>query len=339
MATIKDVSQLANVSISTVSRVINDTAQVAPEKREAVLRAMEELHYRPNSFAQALVSKRSDCIGLVVGDLGGGPFFVQMMKGIEEIVDMAGKYTIVMSGHHSAEKERHAIDILLQRQCDAVIVHSMALSNEELREIADCKTPFIFINRLVPGFENRCVYLDNSEGTYKSTRHLQEKGHKDIAFITTDDLSFTDGVERLSGYRQAMEQISAPIDEQLIARAYPDEVGGSQAVSQLLERGMSFTAIVGYNDSMVAGAVSALRDKGFDIPGQISVVGYDDNHYARFVHPKLTTVRYPIEDMGKRAAQLAIDILEKKGKEIEPNIIGLKFIPELIVRDSVINKL
>ena len=86
MATIKDVSQLANVSISTVSRVINNTAQVAPEKREAVLRAMEELHYRPNSFAQALVSKRSDCIGLIVGDLGGGPFFVQMMKGIEEVV-------------------------------------------------------------------------------------------------------------------------------------------------------------------------------------------------------------------------------------------------------------
>ncbi|MGY5452688.1 LacI family DNA-binding transcriptional regulator [Agarivorans sp. MS3-6] len=338
MATIKDVSQLANVSISTVSRVINNTAQVAPEKREAVVRAMEELHYRPNSFAQALVSKRSDCIGLIVGDLGGGPFFVQMMKGIEEIVDASDRYTIVMSGHHSAEKERHAIDILLQRQCDAVIIHSMALSDDELREVADCDTPFIFINRLIPGLEHRCVYLDNHEGCYKATSFLLEKGHKDIAFITTDDLSFSDGVERLSGYRFAMEETSGPLNEQLIARAYPDEVGGSQAVDKLLERGVEFSAIVGYNDSMVAGALSALRDKGFDIPGQISVVGYDDNHYARFVHPKLTTVRYPIEDMGKRAAQLAVDILDTKGQEIGPNIMDLKFHPELIVRDSAANK-
>ena len=97
MATIKDVSQLANVSISTVSRVINNTAQVAPEKREAVLAAMKELSFRPNSFAQALVSKRSNCIGVLVGDLCGGPFFAQMMRGIESMVDKANKFTIVVS--------------------------------------------------------------------------------------------------------------------------------------------------------------------------------------------------------------------------------------------------
>ena len=108
MATIKDVSQLANVSISTVSRVINNTAQVAPEKREAVLAAMKELNFRPNSFAQALVSKRSNCIGVLVGDLCGGPFFAQMMRGIETMVDQANKFTIVMSGNHDIARERHA---------------------------------------------------------------------------------------------------------------------------------------------------------------------------------------------------------------------------------------
>ena len=116
MATIKDVSQLANVSISTVSRVINNTAQVAPEKREAVLAAMKELSFRPNSFAQALVSKRSNCIGVLVGDLCGGPFFAQMMRGIESMVDKANKFTIVVSGNHDAARERHAIQALLQRR-------------------------------------------------------------------------------------------------------------------------------------------------------------------------------------------------------------------------------
>ena len=107
MSTIKDVSRLANVSISTVSRVINNTAQVAPEKREAVLSAMKELNFRPNSFAQALVSKRSNCIGVLVGDLCGGPFFAQMMLGIERIIDKANKFTIVMSGNHDEQRERH----------------------------------------------------------------------------------------------------------------------------------------------------------------------------------------------------------------------------------------
>ncbi len=151
MATIKDVSQLANVSISTVSRVINNTAQVAPEKREAVLAAMKELNFRPNSFAQALVSKRSNCIGVLVGDLCGGPFFAQMMRGIETMVDQANKFTIVMSGNHDIARERHAIQALLQRQCDALILHSKALPDEELSELAAGSTPIVFINRQVPG--------------------------------------------------------------------------------------------------------------------------------------------------------------------------------------------
>ena len=157
MATIKDVSQLANVSISTVSRVINNTAQVAPEKREAVLAAMKELSFRPNSFAQALVSKRSNCIGVLVGDLCGGPFFAQMMRGIESMVDKANKFTIVVSGNHDAARERHAIQALLQRQCDALILHSKALPDEELSELASGTTPIVFINRQVPGCEDRCV--------------------------------------------------------------------------------------------------------------------------------------------------------------------------------------
>ena len=200
MATIKDVSRLANVSISTVSRVINNTAQVAPEKREAVLSAMKTLNFRPNSFAQALVSKRSNCIGVLVGDLCGGPFFAQMMLGVERVIDKANKFTIVMSGNHDEERERHAIEALLQRQCDALILHSKALPDEELLELAQLDTPVVFINRLVPGAEDRCIWLDNREGTLCAMRHLIAKGHRQIAFITSDDEEFSDARHRLAGY-------------------------------------------------------------------------------------------------------------------------------------------
>ena len=248
MATIKDVSQLANVSISTVSRVINNTAQVAPEKREAVLAAMKELSFRPNSFAQALVSKRSNCIGVLVGDLCGGPFFAQMMRGIESMVDKANKFTIVVSGNHDATRERHAIQALLQRQCDALILHSKALPDEELSELASGTTPIVFINRQVPGCEDRCVWLDNQAGITTACQHLLDAGHRKIAFVTSDDEEFVDGQQRMAGYRFALQRAGIELDPALIGRAYADEKGGYVAMSELLARGVEFSEDVVEHD-------------------------------------------------------------------------------------------
>ena len=265
MATIKDVSQLANVSISTVSRVINNTAQVAPEKREAVLAAMKELSFRPNSFAQALVSKRSNCIGVLVGDLCGGPFFAQMMRGIESMVDKANKFTIVVSGNHDATRERHAIQALLQRQCDALILHSKALPDEELSELASGTTPIVFINRQVPGCEDRCVWLDNQAGITTACQHLLDAGHRKIAFVTSDDEEFVDGQQRMAGYRFALQRAGIELDPALIGRAYADEKGGYVAMSELLARGVEFSAVLGFNDAMVAGAISCLLERGYKV--------------------------------------------------------------------------
>ncbi len=331
MTTIKDVSNLAKVSISTVSRVINNTAQVAPEKREAVLQAMEQLNYRPNSFAQALVSKRSDCIGLLVGDLGGGPFFVQMMNGIEQVVEQAKKFSMVMSGRHEAQRERECIEFLLQRQCDALILHSKGLSDEELQELAAGETPLVIINRLVPGLEEQCVYLDNLEGAAVATQYLIDQGHQKIAFITTDDEEFVDGRERMEGYKSTLKAAGIECNPALVRNAFPNEEGGSHAMRDLLESGEEFTAVFGFNDAMVAGAISVLREEGVQIPQEVSVVGFDDIMYARFVHPKLTTVRYPIQEMGARAAELALAMLDKRTIDQEE----LCFHPKLIERESV----
>ena len=332
MATIKDVSRLANVSISTVSRVINNTAQVAPEKREAVLSAMKELNFRPNSFAQALVSKRSNCIGVLVGDLCGGPFFAQMMLGIERVIDKANKFTIVMSGNHDEQRERHAIEALLQRQCDALILHSKALPDEELLELAHGPTPVVFVNRQVPGAEDRCVWLDNREGTLCAVRHLTSQGHQKIAFVTSNDMSFTDATQRFEGYKQGLQEAGLSFDEQLVAAGFPDEVGGHSAISELLSRQVAFTAFVGFNDAMAAGGISCLMEHNIAVPETVSVVGFDDIPYIRFIRPKLTTVKYPIEAIGEQAAELALRLLDNKPVDG----ICLKFVPEMVGRDSVL---
>ncbi len=331
MATIKDVAKLAKVSISTVSRVINDTARVVPEKREAVLAAMQALSFQPNSFAQALVKKRSNCIGVLVGDLCGGPFFAQMMRGIERVVERDNKFTIMMSGNHDEHRERQGIQALLQRQCDGLIVHAMALPDEELLALTKLDTPVVFINRRVPGAEEHCIWLDNQEGARLAVRHLVAQGHSRIAYITFDNPGFIDAQHRLAGYQQGLVEAGLSADEQLLVGAFPDEIGGHVAMGKLLARQVPFSAVLCFNDAMAVGALSWLAEQGYRVPAQISVMGFDDIPYVRFIHPKLTTVRYPIERMGAQAAELAVQLLNHGALDG----MSHKFAPELQIRESV----
>lgn len=337
MATIKDVSRLANVSISTVSRVINKSANVAPEKEKAVLAAMSELNFQPNSFAQALVNKRSNCIGVLVGDLCGGPFFAQMMRGIENEILPANKYVIVMSGNHNHDREKNSIEALLLRRCDALIIHSKALSDDEIIDIvtANPNIPMVFANRYIPTLEDRCVYVDIRQGMETAVSCLVNNGHKRIAYIASDETNFPDAQTRLDGYKDALAKANIAYDENLVSVAFPSENGGYQAIEALLMRDEGFTGFVAYNDAMAIGAISALMENNIAVPSQISAVGFDDNPITSFIKPKLTTVRYPIEEVGQRAAKLALSLLEDKVDNVDTE--SLCFEPNLIERASVAN--
>ena len=358
MATIKDVSRLANVSISTVSRVINKSSKVSPDKVEAVMKAMEDLNFQPNSFAQALVNKKSNCIGVLVGDLCGGPFFAQMMRGIENVILPANKFVIVMSGKHEHDREKNSIEALLLRRCDALVVHSKALSDQELIEIARSDVPIVFVNRLVPTLEDRCVWVDISSGMETAVNHLIKQGHKRIAYIASDEVNNQDAKDRMDGYHRALNNAGIEFDNDLVSLAFPDENGGHNAIESLLMRDVGFTAFVAYNDAMAVGAVSALTENNISVPEEVSAIGFDNNLITNYIKPKLTTVRYPIEEVGETAAKLALNVLyarereeyeERKEKEtnksyekkfdlhevVEFTREYLKFIPDLIVRDSV----
>ncbi|MFY0663180.1 MAG: substrate-binding domain-containing protein [Natronospirillum sp.] len=331
MANIKDVARIAGVSVSTVSRVVNDSASVAPEKRAVVEAAMKKLQYRPNSLARALVSRQSNCIGLMVGELDS-PFFSQLMRGVDDVVVDGGRYLMITSGYHDKQREERALDLLQQRQCDALIVHSKALSDERLQALAATGTPVVFINRLVPGYEDRSIYLDNQQGAYLATRHLLSKGHRAIAFIGTSLAEVSDGAERLHGYQQALSEFNVPFNEDLCVTAQPTEDGGGDAMSKLLAHQRKFSAVMCYNDPMAAGAMGFLLDSGFEVPHDVSVVGFDDVVITRYLRPKLTTVHYPIELMGRTAAKLALQMLNKVPRLAESE---LRFAPRLVVRQSV----
>ncbi|ATX77246.1 MAG: LacI family DNA-binding transcriptional regulator [Reinekea forsetii] len=332
MVNIKDVARAAGVSVSTVSRVINNSASVIPEKRQAVLAAMDNLKYQPNSLARALVNSRSDCIGLLVGEIDS-PFFGQLMAGVHRVVMAAGKHVIVTAGYHQADQERSAIRFMQERRCDGLVIHSKALPDAEIIELIERGVPVTLVNRLIPGHEARSVYLDNEFGAYLATRHLIRNGHQNIAYVGTN-IAIEDGQSRVAGYQRALSEAGIELDERKIVKAFPDEEGGNYAMSEVMARDLGITALFAYNDAMAAGAVMMLQDAGWDVPQQVSIVGFDDVILARIIKPHLTTIRYPVNEMGALAAQLVLHELDPR---FEINEHPLRFTPRLIERQSVRN--
>lgn len=328
MATIYQVSELAKVSLATVSRVMNGNAKVSDKTREKVLSAMKELGYRPNSIAQSLASSRGNSIGLLVAELDGA-FFGEMMAGVESELRAAGKHIIVTTGHSIEEKEKEGIEFLISRNCDAIILHVEAVSDEYLVELSKGNTPIFIISRYVEHLSEQCISLDNELGGYLATKSLLELGHKNIACIAGPQHKY-DAKARFKGYKRALREYDIPFNESLFYTADFKETGGSEAIAQLINRQQTFTGLVCGNDEMASGAMTYAREHGLSLPDDLSVVGFDDVIFARYIHPKLTTMLNPVNEMGKMAAKLVLKQVYQ-AKELQ---IQQVFKPSLILRES-----
>ncbi|KQN64675.1 MULTISPECIES: HTH-type transcriptional regulator GalR [unclassified Erwinia] len=329
MATIKDVARLAGVSVATVSRVINHSPKASESSRLAVTEAMESLHYHPNANARALAQQSTETIGLVVGDVSD-PFFGAIVKSVDEIAWQTGNFLLIGNGYHDEQKERQAIEQLIRHRCAALVVHAKKVPDSELIPLMKQIPGMVLLNRIVPGFEPRCIALDDRYGSWLATRHLIQQGHENIAFICSTH-SISDATDRLQGYYDALKEHGIAVNDRLVAWGEPDEVGGELAMTELLGQGKNFTAVTCYNDSMAAGALAVLSDNGVQVPEQMSLIGFDDVLVSRYVRPRLTTVRYPIVTMAQQAAALALALAS--GQAL-PEVTNL-FSPTLVRRHSV----
>ncbi len=329
MSTIHDVAELANVSVATVSRVLHNHTSVSPKTRIAVQNAIAQLGYQPNANAQALAVQNTDTIGVVVTDVTD-TFFAILVKAVDKVAELHNKSILIGIGYHHAEKEREAINTLLRKRCSCLVVHSKALSDEELIGYLEKVQGMVIINRVIKGYENRCVSLDNQKGTYLATEMLIRYGHKKIAYIGSDH-AISDEAERKIGYLKALKAHNYPIVEHAITHNSPDFEGGEQAMIDLLSYNKDLTAVVAYNDSMAAGAISVLNENNINVPSQFSIIGFDDMPIARYLIPKLTTIRYPIDLMATYAANLALSLVDEN--ILPPAII--QFNPTLVRRFSV----
>jgi LacI family transcriptional regulator len=332
MATIYEVSELAGVSLATVSRVINDSGAVTPKTRQKVLSAIEELGYRPNSMAQSLASKRSNSVGILIPELYG-PFFGAMLSSMEAELHNAGKRVIITAGHSDEAKEMDNIDFLLGSSCDALILHVYSVPLDYLLELNRGSVPVILLNSFVPELADQCIYLDNEHGGYIASKSLLERGHRNLAYISGPHWK-SDSFKRLAGHKRALREYGLDVNEQLIVEGDFEEASGRAAMQQLLQGDSTFTGLVCANDEMAAGAMDVAREKGLSVPDDISIIGYDNVFFTNYLPPKLSSIGCRIAEMGQMAARC---VLKKAYGEKDLEIQNT-FKPHLVLRESIISR-
>ncbi|GAA6186215.1 LacI family DNA-binding transcriptional regulator [Aliiglaciecola sp. NS0011-25] len=330
MATIKDVARIAGVSVASVSRVLNNGPKVSQKTIEKVTKVMAELNYSPNANARALVTQKSTTLGVVIPDLVD-PFFASLAQGVEQVARQRNMQLLLSTGLVSAETEMQAINLLIERRCDVMVVHSKKLSDETLIELSKKVKGLVLIDRYIEEIAHRCVWLDNFEGGKIAARHLLALNHQQLACITSTH-QIDDPQLRVKGFKQELSKAQLTINSELIEIGEPTLQGGELAAQKLLASGASFSAIFVYNDAMAIGAISTLEDNGYKVPADISILGFDDVLLSRYSRPKLSTLNYPIEEMAQQAANIALELLAEKNATLDKK--SYKYIPRLVKRES-----
>jgi len=328
MTTIREVAESAGVSYATVSHVINNTRVVSPETRQRVVNAMTELNYRPNALARSLRQGKTNTLGLVLPD-SANPFFAEISRSIEDEAFNRGYSVFLCNTELNIQRELFYVDVLSKKQVDGIIFVAAGDQADSLDFLAREGMPVVMIDRNVPNVQVDAVLPDHQLGGFLATRHLIQLGHSRIACIAGPS-SITPSVERITGYRNALEQGGIPFDEKLIIRGDYHAQSGMEITHSLLKMDPRPTAIFALNDLMALGALRAAAEAGFSVPRDLAVVGYDDLEISQFTTPPLTTIAQPKKEIGLKAVSLLVERITQNNRS--PRRLVLP--PELIVRRS-----
>ncbi|HFG2430927.1 TPA: LacI family DNA-binding transcriptional regulator [Vibrio cholerae] len=331
MATINDVCKLAGVSKATVSRVLNETGQVKAQTREAVLAAMQQLGYQPNSLAQALATNTTNSIGLVLPHFESS-YFGSILFEAEQGAQKAGKKLLVVNSKNSEQGEKEAVATLAAQRCDAILLYSRHLSEVQLFELQQqYPSPLVILNRRLHHPQLHSFGLDQTQISQLAMQHLLNLGHRQIACITSPLVSET-GKIRYQVYQQALHEQGIELNSSLVIEGYNTLLGGYQAMQQLLQQGISMSAVFACNDDMALGAMRAMHEHGINVPKQVSLIGIDNEPAAAFAIPSLSSVSLPIGELTQQAMSLAVEIANKKPQDAQHRL----YQGSLIARESTI---
>ena len=328
-STIRDIAKFAKVSVSTVSRVLNQKPDVNAETKKRVNEAIDVLGYSPNIVARGLVLKKSNVIGFIVPDIMN-PSFPELARGLVSRARSLGYSVMFFDTNHDKKVEKEAVRLLQSKQVDGIVLSFNQTNYEELENLKKKKFPVVQIYKKSADPAISTIALDNEGSGYKAVKYLLDQGHRRIGHITTGVYSQS-GSERLAGYNRALEEAGLSVDPQLIAVGENCAEAGTDCMRQLLSLEEPPTAVFASHDVMAIGAYDAIYEAGLKIPDDISVVGHDNLPLSRLVHPKLTTV----DTFKDRLGQAGIDLLVEEIETGRPLNRVEVFSTELVIRDSV----
>ncbi|MFI8087682.1 LacI family DNA-binding transcriptional regulator [Streptomyces sp. NPDC086080] len=330
MATMSDVARSAGVSVATVSHVLNNTRPVLPHTRQAVLDAVEELGYTPNTLARSLVTSRTRSIGLAVSAISN-PYFTEILQGVEAAALEHGHSLLIADPHDDPDHERKVVQLLHERRVDGMIVAPSPRPHELLAYLGRHRVPTVFLDRLVgtpeagEGLRFDQVCAESTAPTAHLVTHLAGLGHRRIALVAgLPGLSTT--AERITGYRDGLAEAGLPYDERLLVHGDSDTAGAQRAVSGLLSSGALPTALVTANNAMTIGALRALRNHGLSVPGDIALCCFDDFAWADLFSPRLTAIAQPSREIGTRAVQVLLERVAEPDRPARTEQLACAFV-------------
>ncbi|KXZ39257.1 transcriptional regulator, LacI family [Alkalithermobacter thermoalcaliphilus JW-YL-7 = DSM 7308] len=329
--TIKDVAKIAGVSVSTVSRALNNYSDINQETKEKIFSVVKELGYKPNNIARSLSSSRTFRLGMLVEDNEGtgrlNPLVLEMIIGFKNTSSKLGYETVLLSTTSDIQRNEKLQKIFKEKQLDGMFIMGLKMTDQYYDELSNIDKPCVLLDVNINNPNVACIGVDNVRGSFLAVEHLIKSGHKKIGFINGHKDAYV-SYERLDGYFLAHSRYKLPVDNSLIENADFTDEGAQEAVKRLLQRHKDITAIFCASDLMATGAIYSLTNCGYSVPEDISVVGFDDIHLAECIVPRLTTIRQDAKKIGTSAASLLVNLVQ--GQHMGRIVIE----PELIVRES-----
>ncbi len=313
--TIKDIAKKLGVSTSTVSRALADRWDINPKTRELVLETARQMNYKPNPMAVMLHKNQTKTIGLIIPEFYNS-FFPTVIDGIQNVLQKTGHKLLIMQSKESMETEQANIEFLEDSMVDGIILSvTQEGENVELYErLIERGIPIVFISRASMKVDAPRVMIDNYKMAYQAVEHLLLTGRRNIAYISGPvNLGVTH--ERTRGYKDALAKYGVEENPSLITPGGMVQEDGYEAAKALLDSSQEIDAIFGFNDHAAIGAMRYLKEAGKRIPDDIAVVGFSESHSALIVEPRLTSVAQPLTEMGERAAEIILDLIDNRKPE------------------------
>jgi len=332
--TIKDVAKEAGVSVSAVSKAFNEYGDISDTTRRHILEVSKRMNYQPNIVAKSLSSLKNYRIGMLIQDYkeeendGVDAFTLKLTMEFQNEVSKMNYETVLLTTTSDAQKIKSISNLIEEKQIDGLFIIGLKTTDEYFKQLKEINYPIVLWDIEINNPSVCCVGVNNTKGSFLAVEYLIKQGHKRIGFINGHKEAFV-SYERLNGYFLALNRYNLPVDNNLIVHSDFTYKGGAGAVESLIKENRDITAVFCASDLMAIGIINELQREGYSVPQDISVIGFDDIDFARYINPMLTTIRQDKGLVGRIAANTLINMINGQ------NTGRIMIEPELIIRESV----